>query len=175
MGCRQVTYGRRLESASRRMLVPPTRARVTSPDQQENFEMIATTELRVGDVMSFNPVVIGPDEPLAEAERLIKTYRVSGLPVVEDGLAIGVVSQTDLGVARSSSLISANWSRMRVRHVMTAPAATVHIGTSTEHAARLMLTRHIHRLVVIDDEDRAIGVVSSLDLLRTLVDDPDVL
>jgi CBS domain-containing protein len=50
----------------------------------------------------------------------------------------------------------------------------VHIGTSIEHAARLMITRHIHRLVVVDDEDRAVGVVSSLDLLRTLVEDPDI-
>jgi len=125
-------------------------------------------------VMSFNPVVIGADEPISEAERLIKTYRVSGLPVVVDGTAIGVVSQTDLGVARSSEMISANWDRLRVRHLMTTPAVTVHIGTSTEHAARLMVTRHIHRLVVIDDDDRAIGVVSALDLLRTILDDPEI-
>ncbi len=137
--------------------------------------MLMTTDLRVGDVMSFNPVVIGADEPATEAERLIKTYRVSGLPVVEDGLAVGVVSQTDLGVARSSDLISANWQRLRVRHLMTTPAVTVHIGTSAEHAAQLMITRHIHRLVVVDDEDRAVGIVSSLDLLRTIVEDPGVL
>jgi len=136
--------------------------------------MTMITELRVGDVMSFNPVVIGADEPISEAERLIKTYRVSGLPVVVDGTAIGVVSQTDLGVARSSEMISANWDRLRVRHLMTTPAVTVHIGTSTEHAARLMVTRHIHRLVVIDDDDRAIGVVSALDLLRTILDDPEI-
>jgi CBS domain-containing protein len=135
---------------------------------------IETTDLRVGDVMSFNPVVIGPEEPATEAERLIKTYRVSGLPVVDDGVAVGVVSQTDLAVARSSELISANWPRMRVRHLMSVPAVSVHLGTSMEHAARLMLTRHIHRPVVVDDEDRAIGVVSSLDLLRALVDDPDI-
>ena len=136
--------------------------------------MTMITELRVGDVMSFNPVVIGADEPISEAERLIKTYRVSGLPVVVDGTAIGVVSQTDLGVARSSEMISANWDRLRVRHLMTTPAVTVHIGTSTEHAARLMVTRHIHRLVVMDDDDRAIGVVSALDLLRTILDDPEI-
>lgn len=134
-----------------------------------------STELRVGDVMSFNPVVVGPDEPISEAERLIKTHRVSGLPVAEDGLAIGVISQTDLTVARSSQLISANWERMRVRHLMSQPPVCVHIGTSAERAARLMLTRHIHRLVVVDDDDRAIGVVSSLDLLRLLVEDPDLL
>jgi CBS domain-containing protein len=133
-----------------------------------------TPELRVGDVMSFNPVVIGANEAVSEVERLIKTYRVSGLPVIEDGVAIGVISQTDLAVAHSSELISANWQRLRVRHLMTSPAVSVHIGTSAEHAARLMVPKHIHRLVVVDDEDRPIGIVSSLDLLRTLLDDPGV-
>jgi CBS domain-containing protein len=133
-----------------------------------------TPELRVGDVMSFNPVVIGANEAVSEVERLIKTYRVSGLPVIEDGVAIGVISQTDLAMAHSSELISANWQRLRVRHLMTSPAVSVHIGTSAEHAARLMVTKHIHRLVVVDDEDRPIGIVSSLDLLRTLLDDPGV-
>jgi CBS domain-containing protein len=131
-----------------------------------------TPELRVGDVMSFNPVVIGANEAVSEVERLIKTYRVSGLPVIEDGVAIGVISQTDLAVAHSSELFRANWQRLRVRHLMTSPAVSVHIGTSAEHAARLMVTKHIHRLVVVDDEDRPIGIVSSLDLLRTLLDDP---
>jgi CBS domain-containing protein len=112
---------------------------------------------------------------VAEAEHLIKTYRVSGLPVVDDGVVVGVVSQTDLAVAHSSELISSNWSRLLVRHLMTTPAVTVHLGTSIEHASRQMLTRHIHRLVVVDDDDRAIGVVSSLDLLRTIVDDPSLL
>ena len=136
--------------------------------------MTTTTELRVGDLMSFNPVVIGPDAPITDAEQQMKTYRVSGLPVVHDGLAMGVISQTDIGVARSSEMISANWRRLCVRHLMSVPAVTVHIGTSASHAARLMLTRHIHRLVVVDDEDRPIGVLSSLDLLRSVVDDPDL-
>ncbi len=137
--------------------------------------MVMTKGLHVGDVMSFNPVVVADDRPVTEAEQLLKTYRVSGLPVVVDGLPVGVISQTDLNVARSSDLISANWPRLMVRHLMTTPAVTVHVGTSAEHAARLMVTRHIHRLVVVDDEDRAIGVVSSLDLLRTILDDPEII
>jgi CBS domain-containing protein len=68
-------------------------------------------------------------------------------------------------------MIGANWSRMRVRHLMSAPAITVHAGTSPERAAELMLTRHIHRVVVVDDEDGPVGVLSSLDLLRLLLRD----
>ncbi len=92
--------------------------------------MPGTTDLRVGNLMSTDPIVVGPDASAAEAERLLKTNRVSGLPVVEDGVTVGVISLTDLVVARSSDMIRANWPRLCVRHLMSAPAITVHAGTS---------------------------------------------
>jgi CBS domain-containing protein len=121
--------------------------------------------------MSHDPVVVEADAAAAEAERLIKSYRVTGLPVVSDGSVVGVVSQSDLVVARSSAMISANWERIRVRHLMTMPAVTVHVGTTVSRAADLMVDGHIHRLVVVDDEERPIGVLSSLDLLKLLTSD----
>ena len=123
---------------------------------------------RVGDLMTVDPVVIESHAPATDAERLMKAHRVSGLPVVERGVTVGVISRTDLMVARSSGLIGGNWERMRVRHLMSVPAITVHAGTSSERAAELMISRHIHRVVVVDDEDAPIGVVSALDLLRLI-------
>ena len=133
--------------------------------------MNRTDDQRVGDLMTGDPVVIGPDAPATEAEQLLKTHHISGMPVVDGGVTVGVISQTDLMVAHSSQMISANWSRMRVRHLMSTPAITVHVGTSPERAAELMLTRHIHRVVVVDDEDAPVGVLSALDLLRLLLRD----
>jgi len=138
--------------------------------------MITTArEFRVGNLMTIDPVVIDPEATASEAEQLLKTYRVTGLPVVSGRAVVGVISQTDLLAARSSDFISGHWDRLRVRHLMTTPAVVVHATTSIEHAARQMVSRHIHRLVVVDDEDNAIGVLSSLDLLRVLLNDPDVI
>jgi CBS domain-containing protein len=136
--------------------------------------MSAVTDVRVGKLMSIGPIVTTPDARASEAERLLKTYRISGLPVVSDGAVVGVISLTDLMVARSSAMIGGNWARMRVRHLMSSPAVTVHAATSAARAAELMLSRHIHRLVVVDDEDAPIGVLSSLDLLRLLVRRRDI-
>lgn len=135
---------------------------------------IAASDLRVGNLMTIDPVVIRADAPAIEAERLLKTYRVSGLPVVSGDATVGVISQTDLVVARSSAMTCGNWERVLVRHLMTTPAITVHTGTSLARAAQLMVTRHIHRLVVVNDEDAPIGVLSSLDLLRVLLTHPDI-
>jgi CBS domain-containing protein len=124
-------------------------------------------------MMSVDPVVIDAESPITDAEQLIKSYRISGLPVVADGVLVGVISQTDLLNARSSELIGANWDRVKVRHLMSRPPVTVHLNTSVERAARLMLERHIHRLVVVDEEESPIGVLTSTDLLRTLLPDED--
>lgn len=135
--------------------------------------MTSSETNRVGNLMSVDPIVIDAEAPIGEAELLLKSYRISGLPVVQDDILMGVLSQTDLLNARSSELIGANWERVRVRHLMTRPAVTVHLNTSVERAARLMLEQHIHRLVVVDEEDQPIGVVTSTDLLRTLLPDED--
>lgn len=134
---------------------------------------VARPELRVGNLMSIDPVTVDPEASASEAETLLKMYRVSGLPVVDGRDVLGVISRSDLMVAHSSEIISANWDRMRVRHVMSAPAVTVGAGATVAMAARELLVRHIHRLVVIDDEGHPIGVVTPLDLLRPLLENQD--
>ena len=135
--------------------------------------LTANAGLRVGNLMSLDPIVIRSDAPAAEAERLLKTYHVGGLPVVDGDDLVGVVSQSDLVVARSSQMIGAQWDRLRVRHLMTVPAVTVHATATFAYAALQMVTRHIHRLVVVGDDGSPIGVVTTLDLLRSMLDDPD--
>jgi CBS domain-containing protein len=135
--------------------------------------IVTKAELLVGNLMSIDPITIGPEASATEAERLLKTYRVTGLPVVDGEDLVGVISQSDLMVAHSSEMIGAHWDRMLVRHIMSTPAVTVDARDTVAVAAREMLVRHIHRLVVIGDEGRPIGVVTPLDLLRSLLDDPD--
>lgn len=132
---------------------------------------ITAADVRVGNLMTLDPVTVDPEASVTEAEQLLKTYRVTGLPVVHDDEVVGVVSQSDLIVARSSDVIGQHWDRLHVRHLMTAPAVTVHATATVEWAARQMLRRHIHRLVVLGDDGTPIGVVTPLDLLRALIEE----
>jgi Predicted transcriptional regulator, contains C-terminal CBS domains len=135
--------------------------------------MTTATMLRVGNLMTVDPVVIDPEATVHEAELVLKTYRISGLPVVAGGEVVGVISQTDLLNARSSELIGANWDRVKVRHLMSRPAVTVHLATTVTRAARLMLEEHIHRVVVVDPDGAPVGVLTSSDLLRALLPEED--
>lgn len=131
---------------------------------------IRTVAKRVGDLMTQDPVVIEPDADIAEAEGLLSMYRIGGLPVVADGELVGVLSQSDILDAHGSEFISANWDRLRVRHLMSTPAITVGADAEVAHAASIMLNRHIHRLVVVAGDGSPIGVVTPLDLLRVLLE-----
>lgn len=125
----------------------------------------------VGDLMALDPVVIRADAPLAEAARLMEGNHISGLPVVDGaGTLVGVISQTDLLRARATEYLWANWPGLRVKHLMTAPALTVNREVTLALAARKMERHHVHRLVVVADDDATlpVGVLSTSDLVRAM-------
>ncbi|MBA3689046.1 MAG: CBS domain-containing protein [Chloroflexi bacterium] len=57
----------------------------------------ATTDLRVADLMTIDPIVISVDASIEDAEELLRRYCITGLPVIDlAGRLVGVISQTDL-------------------------------------------------------------------------------
>ena len=126
----------------------------------------------VGELMTRDPVVAGADMALADAAELMDFYRVSGLPVVDAaGCLVGVISQTDLLHARTTEALWHAWPGLAVRHLMTSPAVAVTARTTIDDAAALMERLHIHRLVVIgDDESAPIGLLSVTDLVRSMAE-----
>jgi CBS-domain-containing membrane protein len=126
------------------------------------------------DIMTIDPVVVAVDAPIDEAERLIRTYRVSGLPVIDaHGGLVGVISQTDfLYLARPEvrNLIRRQPSGIRVGEIMSSPAITVGMATQLTDVARTMRDERVHRVVVVDEQQRPIGVVSAMDLVTVMAD-----
>ena len=125
--------------------------------------------------MTIEPVVVAVDAPIEDAQRLILDYNVSGLPVVDEaGALVGVVSQTDfmhLGNPDIQSLIHNKSSGMRVGEVMSRPAVNVTLTTSLAEAARTMVDERVHRVVVVDDHQRPIGVLSPMDYVKLHAED----
>ena len=133
-------------------------------------------QLSAGDLMTIDPVVVAVDAPIEEAERLILTRGVSGLPVIDQGGALaGVVSQTDfmhLANPDVRRLIHHKPSGILVGEVMSQPPITVQLTTSLVEAARRMVEERVHRVVVVSDDQRPLGVLSAMDFVTLFAEDP---
>ncbi len=131
----------------------------------------ASRATTVADVMILDLVIVRANAPLDQAAELMDRHHISGLPVVDSaGALVGVVSQTDLVRARSTEYLWANWPGLAVRHLMTTPPITVRRSTPLSVAAARMERHHIHRLVVVadDDETLPIGILSTTDLVHDM-------
>ncbi len=60
------------------------------------YDNFILDHIEVGTCMTPNPITIGPDDSLAEAARLMRDHKIGGLPVVQNGQLVGIVTETDL-------------------------------------------------------------------------------
>lgn len=101
------------------------------------------------------------DEPYISALLGILSLGISGAPVLDEaGMPVGVISLRDLVGERRAPTVGGR---------MTSPAVVISRDATVEDAGRMLATRSIHRLVVVDGDGCAVGVVSALDLVRALI------
>ncbi|HTH17136.1 MAG TPA: IMP dehydrogenase [Magnetospirillum sp.] len=109
--------------------------------------------------MVVNPVTIHPDQPLAEALRLMADFKISGIPVVERGTRklVGILTNRDVRFASDV--------HQPVAELMTKDRlVTVREGVEKEEAKRLLHQHRIEKLLVVDAEYRCTGLVTVKDI-----------
>lgn len=128
----------------------------------------------VGSLMTSWPIVVAEDEAIAGVAELLVGHEISGLPVVDSNdRLVGVISQTDLIRLRGSTLPWTGWHGLMVRDLITKPAKTILGSASLDEAARRLTAERVHRLIVVDDMQSPIGVISHSDLGREIADTCD--
>jgi CBS domain-containing protein len=103
---------------------------------------------------------------LREAARRMADEDISALIVTDDdGSLAGVITRTDLVRAHRER---PDWAAQPVAHYMSRDVVTVTPEARLNHVAELLLDKHIHRVVVVEDDGskrRPLSVVSSADLV----------
>ena len=112
--------------------------------------------------MVVNPITMQPDQTLAEALELMRAYKISGIPVVEaNGKLAGIVTNRDVRFAEHM--------KQPVSELMTSEnLAKVAPGTSQEDARRILHQRRIEKLLVVDDDDHIVGLITVKDIEKSV-------
>src|SRR5260370_41808502 len=95
--------------------------------------------------MIVDPITIGPEKKIAAALELMKHYRISGVPVPNDGKMVGILTNRDLRFETRFDL--------PISQVMTKDnLITVAVGTTLEEAEKILHRHRVEKLLVVDDQ-----------------------
>lgn len=112
--------------------------------------------MRVREWMSPDPVTTTQEVTAADAGHLMARYGIRHLPVITGRRLVGVISDRDVRSAFPGATVG---------NTMSSPACVVRDDDSVEAAARLMLSRRISALPVIDAADGLVGMITTTDCL----------
>jgi CBS domain-containing protein len=114
-----------------------------------------------------NVTSISPDATVADAVKLLATYRIGAVPVTDSGGVVGIFSERDViyGLEREG----ATALDKRVGDVMTSPALTVDMDAPVMAALSMMTRRRIRHLPVVEG-GAMVGFVSIGDLVKYRID-----
>ena len=154
-----------------------------------------TMNVTVQSIMQRDVQTIGPRSSLADLQRCLIATNVGGLPVVESGMIVGMVSRSDIvrqlqverdGAMRQIGLpaevpltvddaidlgdvVGERLERIYVEDVMNRKIISISPEESVQAAAKLLASKHIHRLPVVE-QYRLVGLITSHDIVRLVAD-----
>ncbi len=108
--------------------------------------------------MIVKPVTVSPDQTIAEAEALMRKYKISGLPVTdESGKLLGIITNRDIRFVKDYS--------KKIKDVMTKEnLKTVPVGTTLEEAKEILHKYKIEKLPVVDENGYLKGLITIKDI-----------
>nr|HID12846.1 CBS domain-containing protein [Anaerolineae bacterium] len=122
-------------------------------------------ERLVRDIYHKGVIFCKPDTPLQEVVRVMADAEIHAIIVAErEGEPpVGVVSHTD-AIAHYGEDLTA----IQARDVMTSNVVGVPEDATVEEAAKKLLESHIHRLLVVSEDGKPLGILSTTDIIREM-------
>ncbi|MDH3197356.1 MAG: IMP dehydrogenase [Candidatus Krumholzibacteria bacterium] len=108
-----------------------------------------------------NPITLGPDTLIREAQVLMRKYHISGVPITEKGILVGILTSRDLRFLDDEN--------RPIREVMTASdLVTAREGITLDEAKKLLHEHRIEKLPVVDEANVLKGLITVKDIQKGL-------
>ncbi len=147
------------------------------------------TDASVASIMSTDVVSVAPETSVTEVAQLMVDHDISGIPVVDDGILVGLVTEVDV-VSREidvdppaygtflDAIFRFPWDRSdeELRRVlastagelMTRDVKTISPDAPIRDAANMMFKQELNPLPVVDEDGRLLGIISRSDIVRMI-------
>ena len=106
-----------------------------------------------------NPITIDQNASIADAQKIMSEYRISGLPVVKNEKLIGIITNRDIRFETDGALPVSK--RMTSENLVTVP-----VGTSLNKAKDILQKHRIEKLLVVDDKQNLTGLITVKDIQK---------
>jgi IMP dehydrogenase len=111
--------------------------------------------------MIVDPITMSPNEKIEDAVKLMAHYKISGVPITENGRLVGILTNRDLRFETRFHL--------PIREVMTKEnLVTVSVGTTLEEAQRILHKHRIEKLLVVDKDQKLKGLITVKDITKKI-------
>ncbi|MBA2356305.1 MAG: IMP dehydrogenase [Acidobacteria bacterium] len=115
--------------------------------------------------MIVNPITLSPTHSIAEAHQLMRKYRISGVPITDDGSKEGRL----VGILTNRDLRFENRLERPIAEIMTREnLITVPVGTTLDQAQDILHTHKVEKLLVVDHDFRLKGLITVKDIQKAI-------
>ena len=142
---------------------------IVGRDDMDNILLVDTTTIRsipkqsVGDIASRDVISFKIDCSVKEAAKKLVNNEIDGAPVIKDGKVVGVFTLTDLVQA-----IADDNENKSVGELMSTNVVIVNEDLKIANAIEVMLKKSISRLIIADNDNNLLGIVTRTDLINII-------
>ena len=110
-----------------------------------------------------NPFFLSPEHSVHDAEELMSRYRISGVPICENGRLVGIITNRDLRFMEGSDFSQPISNVMTKEHLVTAP-----VGTTLAQAKEILRGHRIEKLPIVDEKGMLKGLITIKDIEKAV-------
>jgi CBS domain-containing protein len=123
-------------------------------------------DIAINRIMTTNPTTVGPDDSVASAKQILESQGIHHLPVVEDGILVGILSSSDLLKVHILRERAEALAAIKVRQIMEADPVTLDVFADLVDVATKLAEGGFHALPVVESDNVLVGIVTSTDLIN---------
>ena len=110
-----------------------------------------------------NPFFLGPDNLVKEADEIMGRFKISGVPICQDGVLVGIITNRDMRFMEGSDFDQPIKNVMTKDNLVTAP-----VGTTLKDAQEILRRHRIEKLPIVDEHMRLKGLITIKDIEKAV-------